>query len=560
MSLKNTQHSVVNIFQGKLATTVKKSIMDKTTQQVEMKPEDVNFVIYHRGCEDGFGAAFCVWKYFKLMGKNVPSYFDEETELADGDQKIQFYGSSPNRLPPTQITGKNVLICDMTYKKPVILEMLKQVKNLLILDHHASAQKDLEDIPACNKRFDMGHSGVYLTYKYFFPTAEVNAQVTVNAVLTQKFAEPTKIPLAINSKTKDDIHTLQKKVPLLVQYIEDKDLWAKKLPQHENFFAWFFTVPKKFEEYDKYLDEALFMSTLESKGPAYSELNNFYIKNATKYSVIRLTQVKDKFYFVVYANTTILVSEIGNSVLKPYTHADFSAIYGINEKSGTTHFSLRSENHRANVSEVATVLGGGGHPCASGVILPGIVSSIGSTHGDIKLYDCLETISSNVLKFREKTLSDKKDGDNSQPEIKVKSYNIVYVHSPTHKYEMGNYLLQMKRDKQNAQHILDSKNSASLLDFEKPTSSVNDSESDGKNEVKIVPSPRFDVAAVWSYNPIYNKTVFHLFFDKKMSEERMYALIRTFKLGDKMKLVVVGRTPDDKIVINDSEQNIGRIG
>jgi hypothetical protein len=43
--------------------------------------------------------------------------------------------------------GKNVLVCDLSFRKEHIPSLLAVVNKLLILDHHKSAEKDLQDLP-----------------------------------------------------------------------------------------------------------------------------------------------------------------------------------------------------------------------------------------------------------------------------------------------------------------------------------------------------------------------------------------------------------------------------
>ena len=114
---------------------------------------------------------------------------------------------------------------------------LGKVNKLLIIDHHKSAERELSDIPDNLKIFDMNHSGAMLTWFYFYPNVES---------------------------------------PLLIKYIEDRDIWTKALPNTDDFHSWFCTVPREFEEYNKYLDDDLLTSMIKTKGIRYGELNQCY--------------------------------------------------------------------------------------------------------------------------------------------------------------------------------------------------------------------------------------------------------------------------------------------
>ncbi len=104
--------------------------------------------IFHANCADGFGAA---WVVRKALGE------------------IDFHGAKYQE-PPPDVTGKDVVMVDFSYKRPVLLEMAEKANSILILDHHKTAVEDLIDLPAnVTAKFDMGRSGAMLTWEHFFP-------------------------------------------------------------------------------------------------------------------------------------------------------------------------------------------------------------------------------------------------------------------------------------------------------------------------------------------------------------------------------------------------------
>src|SRR5438132_799025 len=93
-----------------------------------LQPDEVNFVIYHHPCSDGTGSAFVAWKY---LSQKFP------------EKNITYCPMQIGALPPNGLEGKNVLICDYSYKKDILLDLIKKVNKLLIIDHHISAKNDL---------------------------------------------------------------------------------------------------------------------------------------------------------------------------------------------------------------------------------------------------------------------------------------------------------------------------------------------------------------------------------------------------------------------------------
>jgi hypothetical protein len=84
----------------------------------------VPLCIYHGNCQDGFGAAWTV-------------------RHALGD-RVEFYPGIYQNEPP-DVTGRDVIIVDFSYKRPVIEAMALKAHSILILDHHKSAVADLGD-------------------------------------------------------------------------------------------------------------------------------------------------------------------------------------------------------------------------------------------------------------------------------------------------------------------------------------------------------------------------------------------------------------------------------
>ena len=161
-----------------------------------LEPSSVDIVIYHKNCNDGFGAAFSAWK---LLG-NRASY----VACAHGEK-------------PPKVKDKNVVILDFSFNNATTKKLIEDAKNLLVIDHHKSAMVELHDIS--NTHFDMTKSGAMLSWEFFHPGKEP---------------------------------------PKFIQYIQDRDLWKWELPYSKEFSAAFDMVPWKFEEYERFEDDSVF--------------------------------------------------------------------------------------------------------------------------------------------------------------------------------------------------------------------------------------------------------------------------------------------------------------
>ena len=115
-------------------------------------PKDVNFVIYHGFCTDGFSAAFAAWKLL-------------------GEEGVTYHGTQ-HGLPAPDVKGKHVAVVDFSYKLPVFEQLLRDAASLIVLDHHKTAEAELTPHPN-NVVFDMKRSGATISWAYFHPGTPV---------------------------------------------------------------------------------------------------------------------------------------------------------------------------------------------------------------------------------------------------------------------------------------------------------------------------------------------------------------------------------------------------
>jgi len=74
--------------------------------------------IYHGNCADGFASAWVVRKFYKEV------YLPDDLEFHAGVYQN----------PPPDVTGKDVILVDFSYKRPILDEMKSKAASILILD------------------------------------------------------------------------------------------------------------------------------------------------------------------------------------------------------------------------------------------------------------------------------------------------------------------------------------------------------------------------------------------------------------------------------------------
>jgi oligoribonuclease NrnB/cAMP/cGMP phosphodiesterase (DHH superfamily) len=265
-----------------------------------MDPGSVDLVIYHANCTDGFGAAYSAWK---LLG-----------------DRAEYHAAKHGEQPP-DVSGKNVVVLDFSYDNGTTKRLMKEAKNLLIIDHHKSAVVELHDV-TCT-RFDMNHSGAMLAWKFFHPGKEA---------------------------------------PRLIKFIEDRDLWRWEIPYSKEFSAAFDMVPYDFEEFDKYLDDSA-VDSAQERGAYILAYSKTVISKIAKQAAPRKMGGKD----VLVVNSPHWMSEIG-AALSP--KCDFAVIWYYDHDTQQVKVSLRAHHEDSDVSEIAKRFGGGGHRKAAGFALP----------------------------------------------------------------------------------------------------------------------------------------------------------------------------------------------
>lgn len=263
------------------------------------------YVLYHANCFDGSGAAYAAW-----------------VSLGDGPD-IEYIPVQYGEEPPPIEAGSKVYILDFSYSREVLESLRLTVPDLVVLDHHKTAQEALQGFPGAT--FDMTKSGAVLAWEYFHPDEDV---------------------------------------PLLLKYIQDRDLWKWELKDTKYVTA---ALPlyKDFRTWHDFAEDGHNMDDIQVAGCAKVEFDTLAIQSAVK----NATVVNYGYYRenrdlkCALLNTTTLTSEIGNELCKTLP-VDFSLTYFVHA-TGDVVFSFRSVGD-FDVSVLAKALGGGGHRNASG--------------------------------------------------------------------------------------------------------------------------------------------------------------------------------------------------
>lgn len=164
-------------------------------KQSETKQFNPDIVLYHAECQDGFAAAWTIWRKYPNATFIPVKYGDK---------------------PPAGLRGKRIVIVDFSYAADIIDEIAKSAEQLQILDHHVTARQALAGRPYAH--FDITKSGAVLAWEWAHPN------------------EPT---------------------PWLPQYVQDRDLWQWNLPLSREINAALASYPFSFEAWSGFNKERL---------------------------------------------------------------------------------------------------------------------------------------------------------------------------------------------------------------------------------------------------------------------------------------------------------------
>ncbi|NUQ57289.1 MAG: DHH family phosphoesterase [Candidatus Paceibacter sp.] len=256
-------------------------------------------VVLHHNDEDGFGAAYAAWRKFGDKAEYIPVSYE---------------------MKPAELSGKEIYMLDFCYdKKSDLQRLIKNNKKVVIIDHHKSKKDDIKI--ASEYVYDIDHSGAVLAWQYFHPG---------------------------------------NKVPVLLFYIEDYDLWKFKIPNTKEIMALVEMTEFDFDKWDKLAteleDEEKLKKNIE-EGSAALRYKEYLVKEISGDA----EKAEFEGYQAMVVNSTVLKSEIGNFLVK--SGAEVGIIWS--ERKGEKAVSLRSGS-KVDVAKLAEKYGGGGHKSAAG--------------------------------------------------------------------------------------------------------------------------------------------------------------------------------------------------
>jgi oligoribonuclease NrnB/cAMP/cGMP phosphodiesterase (DHH superfamily) len=270
--------------------------------------------IYHGNCTDGFAAAWAV---------------RTSSEGALYEYVSAHYGASA--LP--DVKGRHVVLVDFSYPRAQLLAMAEEALSVTVLDHHKTAQEDLAGFAppppyaqwcmlpersGITALFDMSRSGAGIAWDFF--------------------------------------HDMPR--PLLIDYVEDRDLWRKQLPGTDELAIALRSYTLSFELMDKFAAVGGVAGLINEGASIY----RYYRQQVEAAKKTAYETTVGGYPFWVANVPASLASDVAGELASE--HEGFGATY-YTVSSNTVAWSLRCVAGK-DVSAIARTLGGGGHARAAG--------------------------------------------------------------------------------------------------------------------------------------------------------------------------------------------------
>ncbi len=250
-------------------------------------------VLYHAECADGFGAAWAIWKQYP---------------------DARFIPVKHGNPPPPDLKDQRVVIVDFSYSRPILETMAAETNDLLILDHHITAEQSLAGLPYAY--FDLKKSGAVLGWEWAHGTS----------------------------------------APWLLQYIQDKDLWNWALPGSREINAAVASYPFDFHRWNHFNQP-----DLEQEGRAILRYEQELVGKLAAQAMM----VEFRNAVIPAVQSAILTSQIGERLSADHP---FCLIW--HDRDNRRYFSMRSREDGTDVGSIAASFGGGGHTHAAGFSVP----------------------------------------------------------------------------------------------------------------------------------------------------------------------------------------------
>lgn len=327
----------------------------------EPLPHELDLVIAHDWCMDGFGAVLAcrLWhrrrhEEWRKASENAPPGLAPTPEPQEPEYRFMKHRDQERDMP--DVRGRHVAIFDYSLPIPLMDKLNGEAASWTLWDHHYTAQQELAQLYPGNCHFDMKRSGAVLAWRYFFGE-----------------------------------ESSERNLPLWLCYVQDRDLWQWQLPNSRAVSKYFWhQLGRNLDAWELFFQHHPDEATQHIIASTWGAVVLAYEENLLQQICARAWEGRFLGHRAACAITSVLTSEVCERMLRNDPDARVAVVIipdahfaGV---EGIWRFSVRTRSRRGeagaeddvdvsgsepahgcpNVGVLCKALGGGGHPCAAG--------------------------------------------------------------------------------------------------------------------------------------------------------------------------------------------------
>lgn len=268
-------------------------------ESIYINKNEIEAVIYHDKCLDGFFSAFTIWYFYKsrygIQRANAVKYI------------------SHNSVDINDVLGKNIVVCDFPSGNDNFHKVINLSKTYLIINRNEVTYKDTEKTPT-KLNTDGKYSSVCVaTWDFFFPNIK---------------------PPSFLIRIRNDENSIIKDYLLI--YLNE--LYSSS-PQH-NFEKW--------EEY--FDDENIAKASLI--GEKWLEYQKIIVETMIKRTYHAIHEINDDPVIISYCTSQVLKINLGLKILEKFPMSDIVCICDHNFLENKTYYHIFSTDDRYDISRL----------------------------------------------------------------------------------------------------------------------------------------------------------------------------------------------------------------
>ncbi|AXQ68261.1 DHH phosphoesterase [Caulobacter phage CcrBL10] len=293
--------------------------------------------LYHGNCADGFTAAWAVYQRFGGLTQYLPATYGRP-------------------ISDDVVLGRHILLVDFSFKKEELKRIARIAASVTIIDHHKSAAEDLREFIVTDALMD-------LTPNEYAELSHFAGKLPIRAMFDMDRS---------GAGMAWDFFMRGSPRMKIINYVEDRDLWRFVEQGSREVSAYIFAHDYTFDNWNALAGEIeIDLPTVIAAGAAIEKKHHKDIGELLRQTAREMTIGG---YRVPVANMPYTLASDAANLMASTPRADgtmpaFAACY-FDNNAGKRAFSLRAIDGGADVSQVASGYGGGGHAKAAGFSAP----------------------------------------------------------------------------------------------------------------------------------------------------------------------------------------------